>query len=92
MAGEGANRLRAGRYSRHRPDGEPRGVPENRMLCRWTALRRCAIFPIINSILSNANEPRPQKRHLVGFSMENRPPISRRDGASELPLSNEGFK
>jgi hypothetical protein len=60
MVGEGANRLTAGPYSRHRPDGESRRVLDERVLWKETALTRCANFPTINSVLSNANEPRPQ--------------------------------
>jgi hypothetical protein len=58
MAGEGANRLLAGRLSHHRPDGENRRVPDYRMLWNWTALMRFAPFPTINSVLSNAGELR----------------------------------
>jgi hypothetical protein len=60
MAGEGANRLRAGRYSRNRPDGETRRVSDDRMLWKGTTLIRCAHFPTIYSVLSNSNEPRLQ--------------------------------
>jgi hypothetical protein len=90
MAGEGANRLRAGRLSRHRPDGESRRVPDDRMLWKGTALKRFTHFPTINSVLSNAAELRLQSHHVVGVPMENRHPMTRRDGASELPHSNEG--
>jgi hypothetical protein len=50
---EGANRMMAGRLSRHRPDGEIRRVPDYRMLWKWTAIIRFAHFPTINSVLSN---------------------------------------
>jgi hypothetical protein len=80
MVGEGANRLRAGRLSRHRPDGESRRVPDDRSLWKGTALMRFAPFPTINSVLSNAAELRRQSRHVVGVRVENRPPMTRRDG------------
>jgi hypothetical protein len=89
MVGEGSNRLRAGRLSRHRPDGKCRRVPDDRMLLKGTALMRFAPFPTMNLFLSNAGEVRRQSRHVVGFAMENRPQMTGRDGASELPLSNE---
>jgi hypothetical protein len=89
ILGEGSNCLSAVRVSRHRPNGESRRVPDNRMLWKGNALMRFAPFPIINSILSNAAELRLQSRHVVGFPMENRPPMTRRDGASELPYMNE---
>jgi hypothetical protein len=91
MAGEGLNRLRAGRLSRHRPDGKCRRVPDDRMLRKWTALMLFAPFPT-NSVLSNAGEFRPQYRHIVGFSMQNRAPMTRLNGASELPHSNKESK
>jgi hypothetical protein len=89
MVEEGANRLRAGRYSCHEPAGESRRVPDDRMLWKGTAVKRCAHFHTINSVLSNAAEPRWQPGHVVGFPMANRTSMTRRDGASELPLSNE---
>jgi hypothetical protein len=67
MAGEGANRLRAGRLSRHRPEGECWRVPDYRMLWKGNALIRFAHFTTINSVLSNAAELRLQSRHVVGF-------------------------
>jgi hypothetical protein len=67
-------------------------VPDDRNLCKWTALMRFAKFPTINSVMSNAGELRQQSCHVVGFSMEKRRPMSRRDGASEFPHSNEGCK
>jgi hypothetical protein len=90
MVGEGANRLWAGSLSRHRPDGEFRRVPDNRMLWKWNALMRFTHFPTINSVLSNAADLRQLSRHVVGVPMENRPPMTRRDVASVLPRSNEG--
>jgi hypothetical protein len=48
-------------------------------------------FTTINSLLSNAGEVRRQSHHVVGFPMENRPTMTGRDGASELPHSNEVF-
>jgi hypothetical protein len=62
------------------------------MLWNWTALMRFASFPTINSVLSNAGELRWQSRHVVGFSMEKRISMTRRDVASELPYSNEWCK
>jgi hypothetical protein len=57
---EGANRLSAGRFSRHRPDGECRRVPDYRMLWKGNTLMLFAYFPTINSVLSNAAELRLQ--------------------------------
>jgi hypothetical protein len=85
MVGEGSKRLRAGRLSRHRPDGESRRVPDDRMLWKWTTLLRFAHFPTINSVLSIAPELRLQSRHVVGLPMENRPTMTRRVGASDIP-------
>jgi acyl carrier protein phosphodiesterase len=82
MVGNGANRLRLRRLSSHRPDGESRRVPDNRMLWTGTALMRFADFPTINSVLSNAAELRYQSRHVFGSPLENRPPMPRRDVAS----------
>jgi hypothetical protein len=50
MTEGGANRLRAGRLSRHRPDGESRRDPDDRMLWKGTTLKRFAHFPTINSV------------------------------------------
>jgi hypothetical protein len=86
---EGTNRVRAVRVSHHRPIGESRRMPDDRMLWKGTALMRFAHFPTINSILSNASDLRLQSRHVVGVPMENRPPMTRGDGASELPHSKE---
>jgi hypothetical protein len=49
-------------------------------------------FPTINSLLSNVAELRRQSHHVVAISMGNLPAKTRRDGASELPHSNEGCK
>jgi hypothetical protein len=92
MLREGTNRLRAGRFSRHRPEGEIRRVPDDRMLWKWTAMLRFAPFPTNNSVLSNVGELRRQSRHVVMFSVKKRPPMTRRDGASEFPHSNERCK
>jgi hypothetical protein len=89
MVGERVNRLREGRLSPHRRDGESRRVTDHRTLWKWNALMRFAPFPNINSVLSNPGELRRKPRHVVGFSMENRPPMTRHDGASELPHSNK---
>jgi hypothetical protein len=51
---------------------------------------RFAPFPTINSVSSNAADLRRQSRHVFGVPMENRTSMTRRDGASELPQSNEG--
>jgi hypothetical protein len=51
---------------------------------------RFASFPTINSVLSNVADLRQYSLNLVGVYMENRSPMTRRDGASELPQSNEG--
>jgi hypothetical protein len=50
MVGEGANRLRAGLLSRHRPNGGSRQVTDDRMLWKVTTLMRFAPFPTINSV------------------------------------------
>jgi hypothetical protein len=60
MLVEGTKRLRTGRLSGHRPDGESRRVPDDRMLWKWTALMLFASFPTFNSVLSNAGEFRRQ--------------------------------
>jgi hypothetical protein len=60
------------------------------MLWKGTALMRFAHFLTISSVSSNAAELRLQSLHVFGFTMENRPPMTRRDGASELPNLNEG--
>jgi hypothetical protein len=50
---------------------------------------RIAPFPTINSDLSSASELRMQSHHVVGVPMENRHPMTWRDGASELPNLNK---
>jgi hypothetical protein len=45
MLGEGANRLRVERLSRHRPVGESQRLPDDRMLWKGTALMPFAHFP-----------------------------------------------
>jgi hypothetical protein len=92
MVEEGVNRHRAGRLSRHHQLGESRRVRDDWIQWKWNALVRFARFPTINPVLSIAGELRRQLRQVVGFSMENRPTMTRRDGASELPLSNEWCK
>jgi hypothetical protein len=42
---EGANRIRAGRYSRHRPAGENQRLPDDRMVWKGNALLSFANFP-----------------------------------------------
>jgi hypothetical protein len=56
---DGDNRLREGRLSRHRPDGECRRVTDDRKLWKWTTPMRFAHFPSINSVISNVAELRP---------------------------------
>jgi hypothetical protein len=92
MVGEGANRLRAGRISRHQPEGKSRRKPDDWMLWNGTALMRFAPFPTISSVSSKAAELRLHSHHALGYPMENRPPMTRRDGASVLPNLNEGFE
>jgi hypothetical protein len=58
MVGEGASRLRERRLSRHRPAGESRRVPDDRMLWKGTALLRFATYLTINLVSSNAAELR----------------------------------
>jgi hypothetical protein len=60
-------------------------MPDYRMLWKGNTIMRFAHFTTINSVLSNAPELRLQSRHVVGVPMENRPPMTRRDGASEVP-------
>jgi hypothetical protein len=57
-------------------------VSDDRMLWKETALMRFAHFPTINSVLSNADELRLQSRHVVGFPMEKRYPMTERDVVS----------
>jgi hypothetical protein len=59
------------------------------MLWKATALLWFAPFPTINSISSNAAVLRLQSHHVVGFPMENRLQMTRRDGASYLTNLNE---
>jgi hypothetical protein len=92
MLGEGVNRLRSGRLSRHRPDGESIRMPEDRMLWRGNALKRFAHFATINSVLSNADEFTLKSCHVVGLPLQKQSPMTGPDGASELPHSNEGCK
>jgi hypothetical protein len=56
------------------------------MLWMWTALMRFAHFPAISSVLSNAPELRLHSRHVVGVPMDNRTPMTKRVGASEVTL------
>jgi hypothetical protein len=60
------------------------------MLWKWNALIPFAHFFTINSFLSNDGEHRLQSSHVVWFSMENRTAMTRLEGASEFPHSNEG--
>jgi hypothetical protein len=71
MLGEETNRLRAGRLSRHLPDGEIRRVPDDRMLWKLSALMRFVPFPTNNSFLSNAGELRRLSRHALCFPWRN---------------------
>jgi hypothetical protein len=50
---------------------------------------RFATFSTINSVLYNAAEIRWQSHHVFCVPMENQNPMTKRDGASELPNSNE---
>jgi hypothetical protein len=59
------------------------------MLWNGNALMLFAHFHTTNSILSIAADLRLLSRHLVGVPKEKRPPMTMRDGASELPHSNE---
>jgi hypothetical protein len=87
---EAAKRLRAGRRSRHMPEGEIRRLPDDGMLCNWTALMRFEIFATIISIHSNAAELRMQSRHVAGVPMENGSTMTSREGAINPPHSIEG--
>jgi hypothetical protein len=51
---------------------------------------RFADLTTINSALSNAVEPTRQSRHVLGVSTENRTPMTRCHGASQIPQRNEG--
>jgi hypothetical protein len=90
MVGEGANRLRAVRVSRHRPDGESRRVPDDRMLWKGTTFMRFAHFPTINCDHSNSAVPRLHSRLVVGIPMEKRPTMTERDVAPEHPNLKDG--
>jgi hypothetical protein len=92
LVGDGVIRLKAGRLSRPLPKGEWRRVPDYRMLWKGTALMRFAHSTTTNSFLSNGDELRLQSHHVVAFPMENRPPMTTRDGATDLPNLNEGCK
>jgi hypothetical protein len=59
------------------------------MLWKGTALIRFAPFPTIYSVFSNAAELRQHSRHVFGFPMENRTPMTTHDKASVLPHSKE---
>jgi hypothetical protein len=82
MVGEGVNRLRAGRLSPNRPDGESRRVPDDRMHWKGNGLMRFAKLTNINSVISYGADLRLQSDHVFGVPMENRPPMTRRDVAS----------
>jgi hypothetical protein len=85
MDGEVANRLRAGRFTRHQPDGECRRVQDDRMLWKRKILMRFANFTNIISVLSNAPQLIMQSRRVVGVPLGNRTPMTRLDGASNVP-------
>jgi hypothetical protein len=80
MVGDGVNQLRAGRISKHRPEGESRRITDDQMLWKGNARMRFAHFPTIISVLSIAPEIRLQSQHVVGVPTENRPPMTWRDG------------
>jgi hypothetical protein len=67
MEAEGAKRHVEGRLSRHRPEGECRRVPDDRMLWKGNAQIRFANFTKFKSVLSNAAELNLQSRNVVGF-------------------------
>jgi hypothetical protein len=71
MAGEGSNRLRAGRLSPHWPDGESRREPDDRIPWKRTDMMLFAHIRTIISVLSNAAELILQSHHVVGVPMEN---------------------
>jgi hypothetical protein len=89
MVREGSKRLRLGRPSRHRPDGESRQLRDDRMLWKGNALMRFAVYPTINSVLSNVSELRRQSRHVFAVPMGNRPPMTCLDVSSEHTNLNE---
>jgi hypothetical protein len=82
--------IRSSGTRRLSPTGVSRRMPDDRMFWKGTTLKRFALFPTFNSVLSNAPELRLKSHHVVGFTMENRPPNTRRDLASVLPNLNEG--
>jgi hypothetical protein len=53
---------------------------------------RFSTFTTFNSVISNASDLRLHSHHIVGSPMGNRLPMTRRDGASELPNLNECFE
>jgi hypothetical protein len=59
------------------------------MLCKRKTLMRFSNFTTINSIISNEAELRRYSRNVVGFPMENRPPMTKPDVTSYVPYSNE---
>jgi hypothetical protein len=59
-------------------------MPDDRIFWKGTTLMRFALFPTFNSVLHNAAELRLQSHQVVGFRKENRPPMTRSDGSSEL--------
>jgi hypothetical protein len=59
-------------------------MPDDRMLWKGYILIRFAHFPTTNSVISNAPEFRLQSRNVFRVHMENRLPMTRRDGASEI--------
>jgi hypothetical protein len=67
MLGEGAKRLRAGPLPHHRPDGESRQVPDDRMLRMGTALMRFAPYATINSFFPMRLNSRGSQGTLLGF-------------------------
>jgi hypothetical protein len=64
---------------------------DDRMIWKGTALMLFAPSPTINSIISNGAEFTLQSLYVVGVPVGNRPPMTGRDGASELPNLNEWF-
>jgi hypothetical protein len=89
MLGEGVNRLRACRTSRHPPDGEIRRMPDDRMLLMRNTLKLFAPSPTMNSNHSNASDLRLQSRHVLGLPKENKTTMTTGDGASDPLHSNE---
>jgi hypothetical protein len=89
MVGEGAHRLRSGRLSRHPPNGESRQLTDDRMLWKGATLMLFAPVPTITTVFSNVAELRRYSLNLIVVPMGNRPKMTRRDVASDLPNSNE---